>query len=203
MSRLPYRWRLLLVAMSALLVIPLAYAVYQVVNDNLHVLDDGALYRAGQMSADELEETLVDGRIRTVLNLRGPHPEEQWYRAETAVAAAHGVRYVSIPISARSEPDLPTMTAIAEILLQSPGPILVHCQGGADRTGLVAAIYQLVAAGQSRDAAQAQLSVMFGHLPWFGSETIAMDRAFARFAKTWETERRTAEEKEDGRMLIR
>ena len=186
MSRLPYRLRVAMVALSTLLAVPLTYAVYQLVNDNFHAVGNGALYRAGQMSAVELQVTLVEGHIRTVLNLRGAHPEERWYVAEASVAAGNGVRYVSIPISSGKEPDMATMTRIADVLRDSPKPILVHCQGGADRTGLASAIYQLAVAGESEDVADDQLSVLFGHIPWFGSRTIAMDRAFEAFAENWE-----------------
>lgn len=186
MPRLSYRLRIALVALAALLAVPLTYAVYQIVNDNLHVLDNGAFYRAGQMSAIELQETLANGNIRTVLNLRGAHPEERWYAAEASVAMGHGVRYISIPISSSKEPGLKAMMRMAEVLRDSPKPILVHCQGGADRTGLASAIYELVVVGQSEDMAADQLSVFFGHIPWFGSRTIAMDRAFETFAENRE-----------------
>ncbi|MBC7478239.1 MAG: tyrosine-protein phosphatase, partial [Pseudorhodobacter sp.] len=37
------------------------------------------------------------------------------------------------------------------------GPVLVHCHHGADRTGLIVALYRMVAQGWSRDAAAAEL----------------------------------------------
>lgn len=204
MSRLPYRVRCALVALSTLLALPLTYAVYQIANDNLHAVNGGTLYRAGQMSAETFGRTLAEGGIRTVLNLRGAHPEEPWYAAEAAVAASQGVRYVSIAVSSRNEPDIETMTRIAKILRDSPGPILVHCQGGADRTGLAAAIYQFAVAGLSEEDAAEQLSVRYGHIPWFGSRTIAMDDGFEDFVDDWKASGRTdVAEDESRRSFLR
>ncbi len=51
------------------------------------------------------------------------------------VAASNGVVYRSIALSARHAPSLETMNAIAAFMRDAPKPILVHCLGGADRSG--------------------------------------------------------------------
>ena len=47
-----------------------------------------------------------------------------------------------------------------QLLREAPKPVLVHCEGGADRTGLAAALY-LAAAGHPAQA-DGQLSVRYG-----------------------------------------
>jgi protein tyrosine/serine phosphatase len=59
-------------------------------------------------------------------------------------------------------------------------PLLIHCQAGADRTGLATALYLAAIAKQGEEAAEDQLSIRYGHvgLPHLSS-AYAMER-------TWE-----------------
>lgn len=147
------------------------------------------LYRSGQLSAERFDGLVREAGIRAVLNLRGDHPEEGWWRDETAAAARHGVVYRSLAISARSEPDEATMESIAALVAELPKPLLIHCRAGADRSGLASAIFELTVSGESADEAAEQLSLYYGHFPWFGSRTRAMDTAFTRFAARHESKR--------------
>ncbi|RYY11582.1 MAG: protein tyrosine phosphatase [Alphaproteobacteria bacterium] len=201
MSRLQFRLRLVLVTILVLLSPALGYAAYQHVTGNLHVLEDGMLYRSGQLDGPALTKLVLDKNIRTIINLRGAHPDTNWYAAETSVADGYGVRYIPISLSSAEEPDMATMLALANAERNAPGPMLVHCRSGADRTGLAAAIYELVVAGSSKEAAAGQLSPFYGHFPWFGSRTAAMDRAFAKFAEYWDASGRRAVAFGDREML--
>ena len=173
------------------------YAGYQNATGNVHEVVPDILYRSGQLGAEGLERLIETRGIRTIVNLRGAHPGTDWYDAEAALAASDGIRYVPISISARSEPPMETMLRIADVMRHAPRPILVHCRAGADRTGLAAAIFQIVAAEGSAAAAGDQLSVAYGHFPWFGSRTIAMDRALADFSAYWDGTARIALEDRD------
>jgi hypothetical protein len=73
------------------------------------------------------------------------------------------------------------LNAIMIILRNAPKPILIHCKSGADRTGLIAALYQYVQEGRSAEEAASQLSIVYGHLPFFWNSTAAMDRTFWRY----------------------
>ena len=50
-------------------------------------------------------------------------------------------------------------------------PLLTHCLGGADRTGLAAALYVAAIEGGPEGAAEWQLSPRYGHvgLPWISA----------------------------------
>jgi protein tyrosine/serine phosphatase len=173
--------------LSALVVLspPVGYLGLHYAVGNIHEVVPGGLYRSGQLDGAALRQLVQSSGIRTIVNLRGAHPGERWYDEEAALARENGIRYVAIAISARSEPDMAQMIGMARALQDAPGPILVHCMGGADRSGLASAIYQLVVEGRNEEEAAAQLSIQFGHFPWLGSETGAMDRAFASFAAYW------------------
>ena len=56
---------------------------------------------------------------------------------------------------------------ILEIIKQAPKPILIHCHGGADRTGLVSAITKLALEMTTIPEAKNELSLQYGHFPYF------------------------------------
>jgi hypothetical protein len=58
---------------------------------------------------------------------------------------------------------------------------IIHCRGGADRSGLVAALCLFVDEGTSAKDADRQLSILYGHFPYLWSRTGAMDRSFWAF----------------------
>lgn len=147
---------------------------------NVHRVDS-SFYRSGQLTPTQLDHLIRTAGIRSILNLRGDHPNEAWWRDETLVAASNGVAHHSIALSSRQAPDLATMDEIAAYVRDAPKPILVHCLAGADRSGLVAALYELTAAGADPKVADRQLSIRFGHFPWLGSRTHTMDDAFDAF----------------------
>ncbi|WP_058602144.1 fused DSP-PTPase phosphatase/NAD kinase-like protein [Aureimonas ureilytica] len=147
---------------------------------NLHEVGGGVI-RAAQMSPADLASTIQARGVRSILNLRGEHPGEAWWQEERAVAEANGVEYISVSLSARHKPDLAAMRHLAALMRDAPKPLLIHCLQGADRTGLASAIYEL-SQGQAAGEAADQLSLMFGHFPWLGNKTRAMDEAFAEYS---------------------
>lgn len=186
----PFISRLRMTVLTALVILspPLGYAGLHYAGGNIHEVQEGVFFRSGQLDGATLQDLVDREGIRTILNLRGAHSSERWYVEEASIAEGNGIRYKSIAISARSVPEMATMVEIARVLRESPGPILVHCLGGSDRSGLASAIYDLVVRGTSEEEAAGQLSIVYGHFPWLGSRTGAMDEAFARFANYWRTE---------------
>ena len=157
-----------------------SWAVALQLSGNVHVVEPGQLYRAAQLNGAELDDVLNRYGIRTIINLRGVHAGQRWYDDEVAVARQRGLIHVDVPMSATREPDEATLQTLMLALRDSPEPILVHCQSGADRTGLASALFELVGAGRPSSVAAEQLSFRYGHFPWLGSRTDAMDRTFER-----------------------
>lgn len=173
--------RALIVAAALLaLTVTVAGGVYVYVESdgNFHVVDQGALYRSRQLSGTELAQVIGAYGIRSVLNLRGPNPGSDWYDDELAVSAAKHVTHYDYGISARRPVTPARLWEILRIIRNAPKPILVHCQAGADRTGLVAAVY-LFSHGARAEEAERALSLRYGHFPYLGSKTRAMDDSFA------------------------
>jgi protein tyrosine/serine phosphatase len=67
---------------------------------------------------------------------------------------------------------------LLSILSKAEAPILIHCKNGADRSGLVSALYVAGVAGGSEFFAEFQLTPIYGHLPIFLLAAFAMDRSF-------------------------
>jgi protein tyrosine/serine phosphatase len=115
-----------------------------------------------------------------VINLRGANPGKAWYENELAATKAAGAGHIDLRMSASHIPTAAKLHEIRSVLAETPRPILIHCQGGADRSGLVAALYELWIAHRPASVAGEQLSFAYGHFPWLGSRTIAMDEAWRR-----------------------
>lgn len=158
------------------------WAGYLRLTGNFHPVEAGEIYRSGQLSGAQFASRITANGIRTVLNLRGNNAGRPWYDDEMKASAAAGVRHIDFPISAGRELTDDQVGKLAGFLRDSPRPILIHCEAGADRTGLVSALYELLIEKRSSEAAGGQLSFRYGHFPWLGSRTIAMDRTFVRVA---------------------
>ena len=187
LQRTHYFRRLFLGTMAAVLVAILAAGGWLLglqLTGNVHAVDAGRLYRSAQLNGDDLDAVLTRYGIRSVINLRGRNPGEWWYDDELKVTASRGAVHFDVGMGATSEPDPKVISRLMTALRTAPRPILVHCASGADRSGLAAALYERFIEGQSTATAAGQLSFRYGHFPWLGSRTIAMDNAFRHLAKT-------------------
>ncbi len=164
--------------------LPLYFGALQIAG-NFHTAVAGKLYRSAQPSAADLAGYVRAYGIKTVINLRGAHPGEPWYDEEMRAARELRLYHIDIALSARREPGPARLLALEKALREAPAPILVHCKGGADRSGLAAALYVLEVEHGSPEAAAGQLSLAYGHFPYLWSRTGAMDRAFERAARLY------------------
>jgi protein tyrosine/serine phosphatase len=130
--------------------------------DNFAVIKDGQAYRSAQLDATTLRMVIEQYGIKTIVNLRGENLDNAWYRAEKAVAAETGIAHVDIRMSANHLPPRETLLKLYDTFTDAEGPILIHCQAGADRTGAAAAIWRMMQ-GDSREAAASETSVLHGH----------------------------------------
>ena len=179
-----------------LLVCLLVFAMYiGFFGGNVHVVQAGRVYRSAQLtgvgiqsetarlSGHGLADVLEKYRIRTVINLRGKSDDANWYSAETAICRSHNAAHIDIPFSAVRMPPPDSLRELLAAFDRAPYPVIFHCQAGADRTGLVAAIYAHLYEGQPLDEAErTQLTWEHGHFSW--SKTHPMDDFFTLYRKT-------------------
>jgi len=162
----------------------LAYHGGVVCSANFHTVARGQFYRSAQLNTDQFVSAINTYGIKSILNLRGPNPQSAWYIDEVAVARQRGVLHYDVEVSAQEALTEAQVGAILDILRGAPKPILVHCKSGADRTGLVSALYRYALQGTSAAEAEAELSVRYGHFPYLSSKTVAMDATFQRYRRT-------------------
>ncbi|XDA98083.1 dual specificity protein phosphatase family protein [Sulfitobacter sp. LCG007] len=157
------------------------YAAYLQLTVNFHEVVPGELYRAAQMDGSDLARWKREYGIASVLNLRGDNSGKDWYEAERGVADRLGIAHLDFGISARKQLDAETVAALLRIMRDAPKPVLIHCQGGADRTGLASALYLAAIKGRGEDESESQLSLRYGHFGIPGlSQAWPMDETWER-----------------------
>ena len=84
--------------------------------------------------------------IKTIINLRPFHSDQNEIEG-TKLISEH------IKIMTWDIEDEDIIKTLKIIRKKEKGPFLVHCQHGADRTGLISAMYRIVVQGWSKDEA--------------------------------------------------
>jgi len=103
------------------------------------------LYRGEQPTAEGMRNLEKMG-IKTVINLR-------LSRSDTDEIAGTGLGEVHIRVEAW-DPDEDEVVQFLEVATDPRRqPVFVHCRHGADRTGMMCAIYRMVACGWNREDA--------------------------------------------------
>jgi hypothetical protein len=147
-----------------------------VLGTNVHKVIPGRVYRSAQMDADDLEEFILEKNIRTVVNLRGTGPTTAWYAAEARVTHDASICQEDITLSAKRLPSPTEVRRLIEVLDGTDYPIVLHCQQGADRTGLAATAVLLLQTDATPAGARRQLWPRYGHVS--AGRTAVIDRFF-------------------------
>jgi tyrosine-protein phosphatase SIW14 len=152
------RWGALLSLAALLFAIPFFhYRASFERTKRLREVTTGVFYRSGQMTVEGYEEAVERLHIRTIVNLRDEAPDpdvRQSYfdshtEKESALCARLGVRWVFIKPDLVPKSQFPATRPIAidrflEVLDDpSAYPILVHCNAGLNRTGVITAVYRM------------------------------------------------------------
>lgn len=127
---------------------------------NFHQVNQ-QLYRGAQPKKNGLKR-LTDLGIKTIVNLRA---DDGLSRDEESEARAAGMRYFNVPLK---ETGRPTHAEVQRALriLDTPEnqPVFVHCRLGADRTGLIIAVYRISHDGWTSERAKAEAKHYGMHL---------------------------------------
>jgi len=122
---------------------------------NFHKVSD-ALHRGAQPTAEGMRELKSLG-VRTVVNLRSFHSDRDELKGLD-------LRYEHIYMKAW-HPEREEVVRFLKIVADPRNrPVFVHCQHGADRTGLMCAIYRVAFQGWTKEEAAAEMKDGgFGH----------------------------------------
>jgi protein tyrosine/serine phosphatase len=177
------RW--ILTALAVLIGALLAYDGYTIFyNANFRTIVSGEAYRSGQMDAAQLSRVIQEYGIKSIINLRGTDAPAL-YQGEMETAKRLGVQHYDFSLSATNEITVSQMDDVIRTLREASKPVLIHCQAGSDRTGLVSALYCLTLKGETPAQADRELSVWYGHVSL--SKTIAMDHSYWHYVSNYVT----------------
>jgi protein tyrosine/serine phosphatase len=144
---------------------------------NLHRVGPDA-WRSAQPSPSDLQRLARRHGIRTVLCIRGGR-SLPLLDLERETCARLGIEMIEIRLRGREAPKRETVLDVMTLLDRVDRPILIHCKSGADRSGFVAALYQLTTLAAPAAVAAGQLHIRFGHLA--GSRAGILDAFFAAY----------------------
>ncbi|NPA10624.1 MAG: dual specificity protein phosphatase family protein [Epsilonproteobacteria bacterium] len=169
--------KFLVVSVYALIVFAVWWIGYLRYSGNFYKVADG-VYRSHQLYSFNLPKYYKKYRFKTILNLRGAKPGKSWYEYEREFCKENNITLIDFKISDKKIQSIQTMQKLVDIVKSAKKPVLIHCKAGADRTGLVSALY-LYSIGDKN--ASKMLSLKYGHFPYLGSPTKAMDESFKKF----------------------
>ena len=126
---------------------------------NFHKVSDD-LYRGAQPTNEGMKELEKLG-VKTIINLRSEHSDKE------ELQNTH-LNYVNIPLTT-DNPDIEDIVLFLKVINDSNNlPVFVHCRYGADRTGMMCAIYRVIEQNWTRqDAVEEMTKGGFGfHSIW-------------------------------------
>ena len=136
------------------------HGVLRLFYHNLHRISPEA-WRSGQPTPRHISIAARMG-VKTIINLRGKHDNGVWH-LENEACNDHSIALEHFTLRSRAVPDKSQIFAAHDLFDRVEYPILMHCKSGADRVGMMAALYVLLRAGGNVDAAARQLSWRFLH----------------------------------------
>ena len=104
-------------------------------------------YRSAQPTAAGFQALAKDPGIKTVVSLRA-------FNSDTELLTGTGIDLVRIPMHTWNIEAEDVVAALAAVRrAEAKGGVLLHCQHGADRTGLITALYRVLFQGWTKEAA--------------------------------------------------
>ncbi|MBM7047657.1 MULTISPECIES: dual specificity protein phosphatase family protein [Rhizobium] len=169
-----------LVALGAFGAVAIGFYAHMLWTTNFHPVIAGELYRSSQPTAATIAELQKQYGIKTIINLRGKNSGRHWYDREVAEAKQLNINHIDFRMSSNRELTQAQAAQLVEIMRDAPKPLLIHCQAGADRTGLASALYLAAIAKTNEATAVGQMSIIYGHLSLSFTRAYAMDRTFEK-----------------------
>jgi tyrosine-protein phosphatase SIW14 len=204
---LPYCFSALIAAL--LIGGPLAYSSYRHARlRHFHVVEEGVLYRSGQLTLSGLKELIHDHGFKTVITLRDAYRPDQpppdldeecyckdqeinyyrispqpWWAADGSVPAARGVQQ------------------FLEVMRDPVNyPVLIHCFAGIHRTGAYCAVYRMEHHHWSNEQAIAEV-VAHGYTNL--SEEMDLLSFLENYRPAWRRDRETGVRSQESDSSVR
>jgi protein tyrosine phosphatase (PTP) superfamily phosphohydrolase (DUF442 family) len=124
---------------------------YQTGPKHFLVVTPDVLYRSAVLEPGQLGRVVNRLGVRTVVNLRSVLENEKgdWHAAQRAELEGRGVEMLDIPMHTGWPPERPAIETWLD-LMNDPErqPVLVHCEYGVVRSGMMSSIYEVEVLGR-------------------------------------------------------
>ena len=152
------------------------HGVFRSIYPNCHRISP-QVWRSSQPAPYQIAHFARCG-IRTLVNLRGVRDCGS-YRLERAACDRHGIRLIDFPAKSREAPSRTFFHEAKALFHGIDYPMVMHCKSGADRVGLMSALYLILAENRPVEEAMRQLSLRYGHIKQ--ADTGVLDAVFAAY----------------------
>jgi protein tyrosine phosphatase (PTP) superfamily phosphohydrolase (DUF442 family) len=149
------------------------HGIFRLLYVNRHRLGDRA-WRSAQPAPHHIRALKRKG-LRTIINLRGERLCGSYW-LEEAVCERKGIRLINFQIRSRAAPTAEEVKAARDLFDEIEYPTLMHCKSGADRVGLMSALYRHFQEGVPIAEARRELALRYGHFRQ--ADTGILDRFF-------------------------
>ena len=143
---------------------------------NQHLVADD-VWRSNQPGPGRIAALAKTG-IKTIVNLRGPRHDGGW-QLEAEACAKVGITLLDFTARSRAAPSKTMLYEARDLFATFETPALMHCKSGADRAGLMSALYLLIAKGRPAREAMGQLALKYGHVK--AAKTGLLDAFFGSY----------------------
>ena len=144
---------------------------------NLHRISP-EMWRSNQPNPRQVAEHAAARGIRTIINLRG-ESTKGYYLLEAEACREAGINLVDFQVFSRDTPKPERIEAAKALFDEIEYPALMHCKSGADRAGLMSALYMIFRRGMPVAKAAEQLSGRYLHVK--SGKTGMLDAFFATY----------------------
>ena len=146
---------------------------------SLHKISENT-YRSNQPFPWQILADKNKRGIKTVINLRGVRNCSSFF-LEKETCERHNIKLINFPVTSRAAPKVETILAAKKLFNEIEYPIIMHCKSGADRAGLMSALYLILHKNISVIEAKKQLSFKYLHIKH--AKTGILDAFFDNYIK--------------------
>ena len=103
--------------------------------------------------------------IKTIINLRGVRRDGGWL-LENEACEKNNIKLIDFRARSRAAPEKDMIFEAEKLFKSIKYPALIHCKSGADRAGIMCALYMLTYKKEHPNIAKKQLSWKYLHIKW-------------------------------------